>query len=45
MATFTHCIACGWFLLACKGLEDGTHLCSEDSWVEQEKRGLGTLSS
>ncbi|KAJ7372502.1 hypothetical protein OS493_019011 [Desmophyllum pertusum] len=44
MATFTHCIACGWFLLACKGLENGDHFCSADSWVEKEKRGLGSRS-
>ena len=41
MATFTHCIACGWFLLACKGLENGDHSCAADSWVEQGNRTLG----
>lgn len=41
MATFTHIIACGWFLLACKGLKDGRHLCSEHSWAEFDGRSLG----
>ncbi|XP_068704187.1 uncharacterized protein [Montipora foliosa] len=41
MATFTHIIACGWFLLACKGLKDGRHLCSEHSWAEFNGRSLG----
>jgi len=41
MATFTHCIACFWFLIACKGLENGNHFCSADSWAEQQNRGLG----
>ena len=45
MAAFTHCITCGWFLLACKGLEDGSHFCSADSWAVQEERELGTLNS
>lgn len=44
MLTFTHCIACIWFLLACNGLENGEHFCLEDSWVEQEGRKLGRLS-
>ncbi|XP_058949071.2 uncharacterized protein [Pocillopora verrucosa] len=44
MATFTHCIACGWFLLACKGLENGDHSCAADSWVEQGNRTLATNS-
>ena len=41
MATFTHCIACGWYLLACKGLENGDHVCSGDSWVERGGSGVG----
>ena len=43
MAAFTHCIACGWFLLACKGLENGSHSCQADSWAEVGNRGLGML--
>ncbi|XP_068721829.1 uncharacterized protein [Montipora capricornis] len=41
MATFTHFIACGWFLIACKGLKDGRHLCSDHSWAELDGRSLG----
>ena len=44
MATFTHCIACGWFLLACRGLENGVHVCSGDSWAESGDLGLGNLN-
>ena len=45
MAAFTHCIACGWFLLACKGLENGSHSCQADSWAEVGNRGLGMLKA
>ena len=45
MAAFTHCIACGWFLLACKGFENGSHSCQADSWAEVGNRGLGMLKA
>ncbi|XP_044173366.1 LOW QUALITY PROTEIN: uncharacterized protein LOC114949688 [Acropora millepora] len=41
MVIFTHCIACGWFLIACEGLHDGTHLCGEESWAELDGRAMG----
>ncbi|XP_074616516.1 uncharacterized protein LOC141875947 [Acropora palmata] len=41
MVIFTHCIACGWFLIACEALKDGAHLCGEESWAELDGRTMG----
>ena len=41
MTTFTHGIACGWFLIACKGVKKGRHLCADTSWAELDGRDLG----
>ncbi|XP_068721896.1 uncharacterized protein [Montipora capricornis] len=41
MTTFTHGIACGWFLIACNGVKKGRHLCADTSWAELDGRDLG----
>ncbi|XP_048580862.1 uncharacterized protein LOC5507189 isoform X3 [Nematostella vectensis] len=40
MSLFTHYVACGWFILACDGQDDGSHLCRKEYWAMSSGHSL-----
>ncbi|XP_032231588.2 uncharacterized protein LOC5507177 [Nematostella vectensis] len=40
MSIFTHYMACGWFILACDGQIDGSHICREGFWAMSSSHSL-----